>query len=164
MTTEQIVEKYGPYLVTGDGEHKPNVQGQMELQRLVEATEDKTEVIRALFVNLINERFSRNIRDISVTELPVKLQRLINEDHLPYFKLHQEKDKAEPSICILASIMTQLEKNNLTRLSLKDLADLIGFNYKPVKVHGKPARVAMGSLEDFERFLLPAVQLQEALN
>lgn len=36
MTTEEVVEKYSPYIVTKDGEHKPNVQGQIALQKLVE--------------------------------------------------------------------------------------------------------------------------------
>lgn len=35
MTTEQIVEKYSPYIIA-EGEHRPNIQGQIELQRLVE--------------------------------------------------------------------------------------------------------------------------------
>lgn len=36
LTTEQIVEKYSPYIVTDTGEHRPNIMGQIELQKIVE--------------------------------------------------------------------------------------------------------------------------------
>ncbi|MGI0019716.1 MAG: hypothetical protein ACREAY_04525, partial [Nitrososphaera sp.] len=36
MNTEQIVERYAPYIKAANGEHRPNIEGQIELQRLVE--------------------------------------------------------------------------------------------------------------------------------
>ena len=36
MDTEQIVQRYAPYVKAVTGEHRPNIEGQIELQRLVE--------------------------------------------------------------------------------------------------------------------------------
>lgn len=69
-TTEQIVEKYGPHVVMEDGEHKPNLKGQVTLQRLVEG-----------YVLFLSDRIDRGeIKETNIVTLVPAIKLFLEEN------------------------------------------------------------------------------------
>jgi len=133
----------------------------LENTNLREVTEDRFEDIRAAFTNYVNDTFNKYSRDVAIAarigdgktlDLIAKLQALIECNLTPYFKFSHDN-----SLCILTSVKQLLQNRNQSRLSLKELSDMIDFEYTLVKIDGKPVRCGKGTLWSFQKLLLPEI-------
>jgi hypothetical protein len=83
--------------------------------------------------------------------LEEKIRALIALDTLPHFKWHHDRE-----VCIMSSIVEELRRRGISRVSHKQIASYCnGFTYEKIWLGSKQFRVIHSKLEDFVRFTNP---------
>jgi len=87
---------------------------------------------------------------ISGATFAQKLEALVKTNNLTYLVWHDSK-----GITIDSSIVTEVKRSNITGVSLKGLADLLGFEHGPVRFAGEVKKAVHASIEEFAAKLAP---------
>ena len=115
-----------------------------------EYREETIETIRARIMADLNDRYARLVdKTHGYLTLGDRLDVLLKANLVPYI-LKKDSD----AIIITAAIKRELE----LRLDLKTLAELLGWEYKPIKISGQVLRGAVVEKKKFMEFLEPKTE------
>jgi hypothetical protein len=124
--------------------------------------EHRRVMIRAILLGEVNRAWSANRHGIKSSlsgattesydfpdpELKEKISLLLQHKLLPTMRVHQIG-----GVCLLSPTIDLLKKGGLDRISMPQLADLTGFEYKQQKINGKNTKGVCTNIDAFTEFL-----------
>jgi len=111
--------------------------------------ENVRELIREFMLSAILDAYSKHVgRDDSDVES--KIRYVLNQGLIPWLILRRDG-----KVVVTTGIIRVIGKQLGTVNTLKSLAELLGWDYKVVKLGKRPVRAAVTTLEEFIEFLLP---------
>jgi hypothetical protein len=125
-----------------------------------ESSEDTHFELRAFFMDIITNTYSRHIRTLTTNQDTVldlssasRLDFCLDNKLIPFLHQHVNR-KNELEIAITADIFTELKKRKIENIThLRDLATELGFEYCQRKLGGIQTRVVCGKRQKFIEFL-----------
>jgi hypothetical protein len=130
-------------------------------QKAVEESSEETHFeLRAFFMDIITNAYSKHIRTLTPNQEVVldvsfvsRLNFCLDSELIPF--LHQHTNKKDQSeIAITADVFTELKKRKIENIThLRDLATELGFEYCQRKLGGVQTKVVCGERKKFIEFL-----------
>ncbi len=143
-----------------------------EVDHASDQEEEQTQVIRAFFINEVNNSFSRHYRTLKSyddtqedqilnnTKFLNRLLFCIDNDLIPFLKR-----KKDGEIVIMQSVLLDLKKQRINHVSaLSELARMLQGEVKPVKLNGKTVRLLVLSFNSLVDFLACEAEVEPMIN
>ena len=143
-----------------------------EVDHASDQEDEQIQLIRAFFMNEVNNAYSRHYRTLKSYDDIKEDQRLKNTKFLNRLLFCIENDlipflirrKAE-EVYIMQNMLSELKKQRINHVSsLSELARMLQGEVKPVKLNGKSARVLVLSFKSFLDFLACEAEVEVSLN
>ena len=79
---------------------------------------------------------------------------MLNEKLIPWLDLHRGRDGTINVVCS-SGIKKELKQITSSSYNLQSISELLGWEYKPLKINGKTKRMMIVNYHDFLDFLYP---------
>jgi hypothetical protein len=143
-----------------------------EVDHASDQEEEPTQVIRAFFINEVNNSFSRHYRTLKLYD-DIKEDQILNNikflnrllfcidnDLIPFLKR-----KKDGEIIIMQSVLSDLKKQRINNIiTLSELARMLQGEVKPVKLNGKTVRLLVLSFNSLVHFLACEAEVEPMIN
>lgn len=141
----------------------------VESVTLEDLDDEETEELRMFFIDEINKR-TKNIKVYSnetgyplqeelvdfvkgANDFHERVFNVINERQIPYMVMHHASNGRD-YVCFTSGLKKALHNANQACYNVKSIAELLGWNYKTVKLP-KPTKVMIIRFDKFLKFLYP---------